>query len=75
MNNKRSPTLKQYKYHSDFMIGSTLAQMEVSDNILIIPFLSNNSFLKKTFILTKQFSSKFLKDFYSTKQNKCSPPL
>lgn len=58
MNNKRSLTLKQSKYHSDFMIGSTLAQMEVSDNILVTSISSattaspkNYSFLQTNFYL------------------------
>lgn len=58
MNNKRSPTLKQSKYHSDFIIGSTLAQIEVSDNILVASISSattasskNYSFLKNNFYL------------------------
>lgn len=58
MNNKRSPTPKQSKYHSDFMTSFTSAQLEISDNILITCISSattassnNYSFLQSNFYL------------------------
>lgn len=58
MNNKRSQTLKQSKYHSDFMTSFTLAQSEMSGNILITSISSattassnNHSFLQSSFYL------------------------
>lgn len=58
MNNKRSQTLKQSKYQSDFMTSLTLAQLEISGNILINSISSattassnNHSFLQSSFYL------------------------